>query len=154
MYSEISFHCSPAPPQPISVFQRVQAAGMTFQIRARACLKKAFCKMCVTICGRFCTNEGGVAGYDNRIWAKDTANWDVQIAGMIFQTRSRITASENIAVKTAPQNSEIRIAKKNLQFPDNFLSKLSAETTGPFHFDYPLSPEMFLKNFLQNVRQA
>ncbi|WP_368370938.1 DUF6783 domain-containing protein, partial [Ruminococcus sp. RTP21484sp1_RTP31023st1_H8_RTP31023_210422] len=21
---------------------------------ARACLKKAFCKMCVTICGRFC----------------------------------------------------------------------------------------------------
>ena len=44
--------------------------------------------MCVTICGRFCTNEGGVVGYDNRIWAKDTANWGVQIAGMIFQTRS------------------------------------------------------------------
>ncbi|WP_416386596.1 MULTISPECIES: DUF6783 domain-containing protein [Clostridia] len=29
----------------------------------RACLKKAFCKMCVTICGRFCPIEGGVAGY-------------------------------------------------------------------------------------------
>ena len=26
---------------------------------ARACLKKAFCKMCVTICGRFCPDEGG-----------------------------------------------------------------------------------------------
>ena len=45
--------------------------------------------MCVTICGRFCTDEGVVVGYDNRIWAKDTANWGVQIAGMIFQTRSR-----------------------------------------------------------------
>ena len=32
---------------------------------ARACLKKAFCKMCVTICGRFCPDEGAVAGYDN-----------------------------------------------------------------------------------------
>ena len=29
-------------------------------------------------------------GYDNRMWAKDTANWGVQIAGMIFQTRSSI----------------------------------------------------------------
>ncbi|WP_368370914.1 DUF6783 domain-containing protein, partial [Ruminococcus sp. RTP21484sp1_RTP31023st1_H8_RTP31023_210422] len=25
---------------------------------ARACLKKAFCKMCVTICGRFCPDKG------------------------------------------------------------------------------------------------
>ena len=32
---------------------------------ARACLKKAFCKMCVTICGRFCPDEGTVAGYGN-----------------------------------------------------------------------------------------
>ncbi|WP_334297537.1 DUF6783 domain-containing protein [Anaerobutyricum hallii] len=31
----------------------------------RACLKNAFCKMCVTICGRFYLNEGGVAGYVN-----------------------------------------------------------------------------------------
>ena len=56
----------------------------------RACLKKAFCKMCVTICGRFCSDEGVVAGYDNRIRAKYTAKWGVQIAGMIFQTRSSI----------------------------------------------------------------
>ena len=55
----------------------------------RACLKKAFCKMCVTICGRLCPDEGAVAGYGNRIRAKYTAKWGVQIAGMIFQTRSR-----------------------------------------------------------------
>ena len=56
----------------------------------RACLKKAFCKMCVTICGRFCPDEGAVAGYGNRIRAKYTAKWGVQIAGMIFQTGSNV----------------------------------------------------------------
>ncbi|WP_334299915.1 DUF6783 domain-containing protein [Anaerobutyricum hallii] len=35
-------------------------------------------------------NEGGVAGYGNRMKAKYTVNWGVQIAGMIFQTRSSI----------------------------------------------------------------
>jgi hypothetical protein len=30
-------------------------------------------------------------GYDNRIWTKYTAKWGVQIAGMIFQTRSKVT---------------------------------------------------------------
>ena len=64
-------------------------------VHTRACLKKAFCKMCVTICGRFCPDEGAVAGYGNRIRAKYTAKWGVQIAGMIFQTRSN-TASANI----------------------------------------------------------
>ena len=59
------------------------------QIPTRACLKKAFCKMCVTICGRFCPDEGAVAGYGNRIRAKYTAKWGVQIAGMIFQTGSK-----------------------------------------------------------------
>ena len=52
-------------------------------------MKNAFCKMCVTIYGRFRLNEGGVAGYVNRMKAKYTANWGVQVAGMIFQTRSR-----------------------------------------------------------------
>ena len=56
---------------------------------SRACLKKAFCKMCVTVCGRFCLNEGGVAGYINRMKVKYAAKWGVQIAGMIFQTRSK-----------------------------------------------------------------
>ena len=60
----------------------------------RACLKKAFCKMCVTVCGRFCLNEGGVAGYVNRMKVKYAAKWGVQIAGMIFQTRSSVQ-SEN-----------------------------------------------------------
>ena len=50
-------------------------------------MKKAFCKMCVTICGRFCSDEGVVAGYDKGILAKYTAKWGVQIAGMFFQTR-------------------------------------------------------------------
>ena len=45
--------------------------------------------MCVTICGRFCPDEGVVAGYDNRIRVKSSAKWGVQIAGMIFQTRSK-----------------------------------------------------------------
>ncbi|MFR3328202.1 MAG: DUF6783 domain-containing protein [Lachnospiraceae bacterium] len=29
----------------------------------RACLKKAFRELRVSVCGRFCPNEGGVAGY-------------------------------------------------------------------------------------------
>ena len=62
---------------------------MPVNLDARACLKKAFCKMCVTVCGRFCLNEGGVAGYVNRMKVKSPAKWGVQIAGMIFQTRSR-----------------------------------------------------------------
>ena len=46
--------------------------------------------MCVTICGRFRPDEGAVAGYGNRIRVKSPAKWGVQIAGMIFQTRSSI----------------------------------------------------------------
>ena len=64
-------------------------------IRTRACLKKAFCKMCVTICGRFRPVEGAVAGYGNRIRVKYTAKWGVQIAGMVFQTRSREAGGKN-----------------------------------------------------------
>ena len=41
--------------------------------------------MCVTICGKFCPDEGAVAGYGNRIRTKYTAKWGVQIAGMLFQ---------------------------------------------------------------------
>ena len=56
--------------------------------RIRACLKKAFRKLRVPVCGRFCPNEGGVAGYGNRIRVKYTAKWGLQVAEMIFQTRS------------------------------------------------------------------
>ncbi|MFR5940327.1 MAG: DUF6783 domain-containing protein, partial [Ruminococcus sp.] len=37
--------------------------------------------MCVTFCWRFCLDEGVVEGSDNRIRAKYTAKWGVQIAG-------------------------------------------------------------------------
>ena len=55
--------------------------------------------MCVTICGRFCPDEGAVAGYGNRIRVKYTAKWGVQIAGMIFQTGSRDMNVKNPAVQ-------------------------------------------------------
>ena len=58
-------------------------------IFARACLKKAFRELRVSVCGRFYPNEGGVAGYGNRMRVKYTAKWGLQIAEMIFQTRSR-----------------------------------------------------------------
>ena len=56
--------------------------------KSKVCLKNALRKMYVTICGRFCSDEGVVVGYDNRIRTKYTAKWGVQIVGMIFQTRS------------------------------------------------------------------
>ena len=59
-------------------------------IYARACLKKAFRELRVPVCGRFYPNEGGVAGYGNRIRVKYTAKWGLQIAEMIFQTRSTV----------------------------------------------------------------
>ena len=58
-------------------------------LNARACLKKAFRELRVPVCGRFYPNEGGVAGYGNRMRVKYTAKWGLQIAEMIFQTRSR-----------------------------------------------------------------
>ena len=56
--------------------------------------EKAFRELRVPVCGRFCSNEGGVAGYGNRMRVKYTAKWDLQIAEMIFQTRSRQMMSE------------------------------------------------------------
>ena len=57
--------------------------------RARACLKIAFRQLCVPLCGRFGPDEGGVAGYVDRIGTKYTAKWGGQMVGMNFQTRSR-----------------------------------------------------------------
>ena len=57
-------------------------------------MKKAFCKMYVTICGRFCPDEDAVVGYVGRIRAKYTAKVDVQIVGMIFQTGSKPNKEE------------------------------------------------------------
>ena len=63
-------------------------------ILTRACLKKAFRELRVPVCGRFYPNEGGVAGYGNRMRVKYTAKWGLQIAEMIFQTRSREVTGE------------------------------------------------------------
>ena len=63
---------------------------------ARVCLKIAFRQMLVTVCGRFGSNEGGVVGYIDRMKAKYTAKWDVQMAGMNFQTRSRIYRNQSL----------------------------------------------------------
>ena len=57
-------------------------------------MKKAFYKMCVTICERFYPDEGALVGYAGRIRAKYTAKWDVQIVGMIFQTGSKPNKEE------------------------------------------------------------
>ena len=53
------------------------------------CLKIAFRQLCVPLCGRFGPDEGGVAGYVDRIGTKYAAKWGVQTAGMNFQTGSR-----------------------------------------------------------------
>ena len=68
----------------------MEIESLYYYNKTRTCLKKAFCKMCVTICGRFRSNEGTVAGYGNRIRVKSPAKWGVQIAGMIFQTGSNV----------------------------------------------------------------
>ena len=68
--------------------QHLVCAIFIFQTRSRACLKKAFRELRVPVCGRVYPNEGGVAGYDNRMRVKYTAKWGLQIAEMIFQTRS------------------------------------------------------------------
>ncbi|MFQ7771040.1 MAG: DUF6783 domain-containing protein [Ruminococcus sp.] len=52
-------------------------------------MKKTFCKMCITICRKFCPDRGVAAGYADQIQAKYTAKQGVQIAGMIFQICSR-----------------------------------------------------------------
>lgn len=63
-------------------------------VNTRVCLKIAFGKMCVTICGRFGSDEGGVAGYADRIGDKYTAKWGVQLVGMNFQTRANTVNSK------------------------------------------------------------
>ena len=59
--------------------------------------------MCVTVCGRCCLNEGGVAGYVNRMKVKYAAKWGVQIAGMIFQTRSKIVLLSQLVISNFRQ---------------------------------------------------
>ena len=73
---------------------KVAAHLLNWGVGTRACLKKAFRELRVPVCGRFYPNEGGVAGYGNRMRGKYTAKWGLQIAEMIFQTRSSMTTDE------------------------------------------------------------
>ncbi len=49
----------------------------------------ALWQLCVTVCGRLDPNEGDVVGYVDRMRAKYTAKWGVQMTGMNDQTRSK-----------------------------------------------------------------
>ena len=51
------------------------------------CLKIAFRQIYVTVCGKLSPNEGGVVGCVDRMRAKFSAKWGVQMTGMNFQTR-------------------------------------------------------------------
>ncbi|WP_416385862.1 DUF6783 domain-containing protein [Blautia faecis] len=49
-----------------NIYHKVRCADCenVFLIHPRECLKKAFCKVCATICGRFGQNEGAATCYD------------------------------------------------------------------------------------------
>ncbi len=68
---------------------------------ARSCLKKAFRELRVLVFRRFYPNEGGVAGYGNRMRVKYTAKWGLQITEMIFQTRSNIHPAPSNTLRDA-----------------------------------------------------
>ena len=86
-------------------------------ISARAYLKITFRQMSVTVYGRFGSNERGVMGYVDRMRVKYTTKWDMQMAGMNFQTCSSITHTSYHYVSrrmtsTSPP-CEITIREKN-----------------------------------------
>ena len=84
--------------------------------------------MCVTICGRFRSDEGVVAGCGNRIRVKYTAKWGMQIAGMIFQTRSNLSYKNNLKVnkkaldnfEKSSYNAELSKSKRNYKGVEHF----------------------------------
>ena len=76
-----------------------------FQTRSRACLKKAFRELRFLVYGRSYPNGGGVAGYSNRMRVKYAIKWGLQIAEIIFQTRSKLA----VAVLTSRQDTIFQI---------------------------------------------
>ena len=87
--ANIQHFLSKTNPTLIKMKKRIKFTGINSRSTfPRACLKKAFRELRVPVCGRFYPNESGVAGYGNRIRVKYTAKWGLQIAEMIFQTRS------------------------------------------------------------------
>ena len=79
--------------------------------------------MCVTICGRFCPDEGVVAGYGNRIRTKYTAKWSVQIVRMIFQTHSSIVYQkwEGNSKMSKKEGKGLKSFNKGFQVPDTYI---------------------------------
>ena len=59
-----------------------------FQTRSRACLKKAFRELRVSVCGIFYLHSVDVARYAALIQAKSPTNCDAHLAESLFQTRS------------------------------------------------------------------
>ena len=87
----VEWSISLQPQEELAAFARFGNAVASLCVEkkgARACLKKAFRELRVPVRGRFYPNKGGVAGYGNRMRVKYTAKWSLQIAEMIFQTRS------------------------------------------------------------------
>ena len=87
----VEWSISLQPQEELAAFARFGNAVASLCVEkkgARACLKKAFRELRVPVRGRFYPNKGGVAGYGNRMRVKYTAKWGLQIAEMIFQTRS------------------------------------------------------------------
>ena len=83
---------------------------------ARACLKKAFRELRVSVCGRFYPNEGGVAGYGNRTRVKSPAKWGLQIAEMIFQTRSRVCLSFSTSAGMSGRKERYQVSVSVMYF--------------------------------------
>ena len=96
-------------------------------VSPRACLKKAFRELRVSVCGRFYPNEGGVAGYGNRMRVKYTAKWGLQIAEMIFQTRSsRLPPAIAVFAEFPCLHGTLLITRVKNPLSEGFISKLSA----------------------------
>ena len=90
--------------------------------------------MCVTVCGRFCLNEGGVAGYVNRMKVKYAAKWGVQIAGMIFQTRSRFGSM--LYMWDSLENSRYPARKQTAPFAATLCGRLGQALKSDANYDY------------------
>ena len=66
-------------------------------------------------------NEGGVAGYGNRTKVKYTAKWGLQIAEMIFQTRSSNPKAPKSMIFFPPLYPYIAYGLYRKNVPRNFL---------------------------------
>ena len=106
-------------------------------IDTRACLKKAFRELRVPVCGRVYPNEGGVAGYGNRMRVKYTAKWGLQIAEMIFQTRSKALPLMIELLKYGYEHSDIVILE-GIMYEEwyNPLFKVANELYGSNVYSY------------------